>query len=193
MKNKKKIIFVHGYGGVEGEDSWPFWLAKEANLCGFDFIALSMPNPMCPEVSEWLNFLKKQNLKIDRDTYFVGHSLGCITITRFLEGLSPRTVAGGCVFIAGFCSLPKIPILSSFCVLPLDFAKVKKHALEFVSILSDNDHVIPTFETEDFSQKLGARIIVEHNKGHFRQDVKELPNILKSILDMDLIREKLKR
>jgi uncharacterized protein len=192
MKNKKKIVFVHGHGGVD-EGSWPYWLAREAVLCGFDFVSLAMPNPMYPEVSEWVSFLKEQKIKVDKDTYFVGHSLGCITIARFLEGLSPRIVAGGCVLIAGFSSLPKIPLLSEFCFLPLDFSKVKKHAREFVCILSDNDHVISRTETEEFGKKLGARIIVEHNKGHFRHEVKELPSVLNTILEMELVKEKLKR
>lgn len=192
MKNKKKIVFVHGHGGVEGE-SWPYWLDREATRCGFDFIALSMPNPMYPQVSEWVGFLKEQEIKVDKDTYFVGHSLGCITIARFLESLSPRTVAAGCILISGFSSLPNIPLLSDFCLLPLDFSKVKKHAKEFVCILSDNDHVIPPEETEEFSRKLGARTIVEHDKGHFRYDVKELPSVLNTILEMELVREKLKR
>ena len=87
--------------------------------------------------------------------------------------------------VAGFCSLPKVPLLSDFCDLPLDFSEVKKHAAEFVVIMSDNDHFIPCADSEDLARRLGARVIVENKKGHFKEDIKELPSVLNTILEMD--------
>ena len=183
----KKIIFVPGFGlsaPLEVGD-WPDWLAKETRKCGFEFNLLSMPDIMYPEVDQWLAFFNKQNIEIDDDTYFVGHSLGCITIARFLEKLPSKKVARGCIFISGFCSLPPIPFLSDFCTLPIDFSEVKKHAREFVSIVSDNDHVIPPKLSEELSKKVGAWNITEHNKGHFTTGVKKIPSVLNVILEMD--------
>lgn len=194
MTRKKKIIFVHGYGlGVPLEASdWPRTLARGLERYGFDFQILSMPDPVYPEVSEWLNFLKKQKIKVDLDTYFIGHSLGCITIARFLETLPTGQVAGGCVLVSGFCSLPQIPLLADFCNLPLDYDKVKKHAREFVMVASDNDHLIPLSASEELGQKLGARMVVEHNKlGHFVTGVKEIPSLLNIILEMDQMRKEI--
>ena len=192
--NKKQVIFVPGFGlsAPLETDDWADWLAKETRKCGFDFKLLSMPDIMYPEVDQWLSFLEKQNIEIDNNTYFVGHSLGCITIARFLEKLPAKSIARGCIFIAGFCSLPKIPLLSGFCSLPLDFSKVKKHAREFVSIISDNDHVISNDLSKEFSQKLGARTVVEHNKGHFTTGVKEVHSVLNVILEMDQMNEEKK-
>jgi predicted alpha/beta hydrolase family esterase len=109
-----------------------------------------------------------------------------------LEKLPAKSIARGCIFIAGFCSLPKIPLLSDFCSLPLDFSKVKKHAREFVSIVSDNDRVIPKDLSEEFSEKLGAWTITEHNKGHFTSGVKKIPSVLNVILEMDQMNEEKK-
>ena len=110
--NKKQVIFVPGFGlsAPLEIDDWSGWLADETRKCGFDFKLLSMPDIMYPEVDQWLSFLEKQNIDIDNNTYFVGHSLGCITIARFLEKLPSKSIARGCIFIAGFCSLPKIPL-----------------------------------------------------------------------------------
>jgi predicted alpha/beta hydrolase family esterase len=188
---KKKVIFVPGFTGVDG-NGWPDWLGRELTKYGFEFSLLPMPNVMCPEVHEWLDFLIEQKIKVNKDTYFIGHSLGCITIARFLEKLSPKKVCGGCIFVSGFCSLPPVPLLADFCTLPLDFAKVKNHILESIVVLSDNDHIIPRFFSEEFSERLGARIIVEHNKGHFTGGVKTLPSVLDSILEIEQMKEEMR-
>ncbi|MEI6191311.1 MAG: alpha/beta hydrolase [bacterium] len=189
--SKKQVIFVPGFGlsAPLEIDDWSGWLAEETRKCGFDFKLLSMPDIMYPEIDQWLSFLQEQNIEIDNNTYFVGHSLGCITIARFLEKLPSKSVARGCIFVAGFCSLPKIPFLSDFCNLPLDFSEVKKHAREFVSIISDDDHVISKDLSEEFSEKLGAWTITEHNKGHFTSGVKKISSVLNVILEMDQMNE----
>ncbi len=192
---RKKIIFVHGYGlgsPLEVGD-WPDLLSKELAPHGFDFNILSMPNPILPTVSEWLSFLNKQKISINKNTYFVGHSLGCITIARFLEKISGEKMVRGCIFVAGFCSLPpEIPLLPKFCSLPLDFSEVKKHSQEFVVISSDNDNFVPSYLSKEFAERLGARMITEHNKGHFLQNVKKIPSVLNSILEMDQMNDEAK-
>jgi uncharacterized protein len=184
MRNKKRVFFVPGITGID-DGGWPGWLDREFTKSGFEFRILQMPDIMYPEVHQWVDFLIEQNIKVDKNTYFIGHSLGCITIARYLETLQSGKKAGGCVFVAGFCSIPSIPLLSRFCTLPLDFSKVKEHAEDFVVVLSDNDHIIPQINSEELAGKIGARIIIEHNKGHFRSDTKELHSVLNSILEMD--------
>jgi len=188
MINKKQVIFVTGFSETDGE-GWPNWLAQKFTENGFEFKLLLMPDPMYPEVSEWVGFLKEQNLEINQHTYFVGHSLGCITIARFLETLPENVIAGGCIFVSGFCSLPKIPLLASFCILPLDFSEVRKHAREFVVISSDNDHYVPMSYGAELAGKLGAKFIVEPRKGHIESDIKKLPSALNSVLEMDQVRD----
>jgi predicted alpha/beta hydrolase family esterase len=48
-------------------------------------------------------------------------------------------------------------------------------------IFSDNDPDVPLSDAELFKEKLGAEIIVEHEKGHFDDDagVKELESVLR--------------
>jgi predicted alpha/beta hydrolase family esterase len=182
------VIFVQGYGDYT-DGVWPGWLSQELKKTGFDFSYLEMPNVMCPEVSEWLDFLRVQKIKVNRDTYFVGHSLGCITIARYLEALPEKALIGGCVMVSGFCSIPKVPLLSDFCDLPLDYEKVKAHSENFVMIISDNDHLIPRVDSEELASKLGAEIIVEYGKGHFKSDVKEVHSVLNIIFEWDQMRE----
>ena len=186
MKSKKKVIFVHGVGGLDA-GGWPYWLGRELLKYNFEYKILLMPDPMYPLVDEWLNYIREQNIIVDENTYFVGHSLGCITIARYLEELSKENVAGGCVLVAGFssCSILAGPLLLEFCNRPLDFLKIKNQAKEFNVIISDNDKLIPSVLSEEFAKKLDAKIIFKHNMGHFQEDVLELPCVLNSILEMD--------
>lgn len=187
MSNKKKVFFVQGHGISSPTEvtDWPSELGRELNKNGFDFIPLTMPNPMYPDVHEWLNYLNLQNIQIDENTYFVGHSLGCITLCRYLEKLAGNSVAGGCVFVAGFSSFPDIPLLRDFCILPLDFSEVKKHSKNFVVVISDNDHVINPALSREFAAKLEAEIIMEHKKGHFIAGTRKIPSVLEFIIKID--------
>ena len=194
MIRQKKVIFVHGYGiaaPLEPED-WPSTLGRELERNGFSFELLRMPEATCPQVQEWLTFLDKKNISVNEDTYFVAHSLGCITTVRFLESLPAEKVAGGCVFVSGFCSLPQIPLLKEFCNSPLDFAKAKKQAQEFVSVISDDDRIIPPALSQELAEKLGARVVVEHKRGHFISGLNEVPSILNIILEMAQMAEERK-
>lgn len=190
MKKSGLVIFVQGYGDYS-EGVWPVWLGRELKKQGFDYINVEMPDPMFPEVQAWLAALEKVKNKLTERTYFVGHSLGCITIARFLERLPLTKRVGGCVFVSGFDSIPKIPFLSNFCSGPLNFELVRSHTDEVVVILSDNDHLVPRQDSEDFAARLGARVIVEHGKGHFKDDVSKIESVLNSILEMDQMKQEL--
>jgi len=192
MTNRRKVIFVQGHGMSSPTEvnDWPFQLGQALKKYDIDFIHLAMPNPMYPEVNEWVNFLNQQKFDVDLDTYFVGHSLGCITIARFLEKLPEKNIAGGCVMVSGFCSFPEVPVLQEFCTRPLDFSLVKKHSRDFVMVVSDNDRVIPPSFSEELASKLGAKVIVEHKKGHFVTGTKEIPSVLNSILEIGKIKKK---
>ena len=63
---------------------------------------------------------------------------------------------------------------------PVNFEKVKSHLLKIVAIFSDNDPWVPLENQDDFKNKLGSDIIIEHNRGHFSgsDGVKELPVVL---------------
>ena len=55
-----------------------------------------------------------------------------------------------------------------------------------IAVFSDDDPDVPMSDSRLFKEKLNAKIITEHNKGHFSDDagVKELPVILNEILKM---------
>lgn len=47
----------------------------------------NLPDTNNPKVTNWMHTLKNSFDNIDEDTYFIGHSLGCSAILRFLKDL----------------------------------------------------------------------------------------------------------
>ena len=55
-----------------------------------------------------------------------------------------------------------------------------------MAIFSDNDPFVPLNDSKIFKNKLNAKIIIEHKKGHFdpSSGVRKLPSALKSLLSI---------
>lgn len=128
----------------------------------------------------------------DENTYFVGHSIGCQTILRYLESLPADKKVGGAVFVAGWFTLMNSEteeekrIGKPWLETPIDMEKVKQHTRKFFAVFSDNDDVVPSNNKKLFEKTLNAETAVEHNKGHFSGDDKitKLPSVLKTLLKM---------
>lgn len=181
----KRVFLVHGWDGAP-DNHWFPWLSWELKARGFAVDALTMPNAAHPKVSEWIVALTDAVGRPDRDTYFVGHSLGCIAIARYLGTLPPRARVGGCVFVAGFSGDINIPEITEFYSLPFDPAAARRHCDKFVCIFSDNDHAVPFSRSLDFAKQLGAKTILEKGKDHFCTDdgVSALPSAFAAVLSL---------
>lgn len=98
----KRAIIIHGFKG-KPDTNWKPWLKKELETRGFNVEVPEMPNTEHPDVSEWVNKLNKTVGKMDGEqVYLIGHSLGCITILKYLEALSEDQKIKASVFVAGF-------------------------------------------------------------------------------------------
>lgn len=184
----KRVFIIHGWEGTPDE-GWLPWLKSELQKRGFKVNVPAMPNTNEPKIGTWVPYLKKQVGKINEDTLLVGHSMGCQTILRYLEGLSKNSKVGGVVLVAGFVNLENLTkeekvIAEPWLTTSIDLEKAKTHTDNITSIFSSNDSWVPLSDSEIFKKKLGAKIIVMKNKGHFSGDdgIKKLPAVLKEIL-----------
>ncbi len=188
---QKRVFIIHGWDGYPEEGCFP-WLKKELEKKDFKVFNPAMPEPLSPRIDIWTNFLGEQIGNPDKNTFLLGHSIGAQTILRYLESLEESAEIGGVVMLAGWVNLTSAayeteedakiakPWLESF----INWEKVKKRTNKFVGIFSDNDPLVPFADSKIFKEKLGAEIIVEHNKGHFSgsDGIKELPSALEAIL-----------
>ncbi len=175
----KRVFIIHGWGG-RSDIGWLLWLQQELKKKGFEAHGLNMPHTDNPVVSEWLGAIKKAVGTVDEDTYFVGHSLGCISICRFLEQQNNK--AGGVVLVAGFKEL-KVPELLEFGKDPIDFESLNKKIKHRVTVASDDDDMVPAKRTHDFALALDSKEIIEHNQEHFTECM-TLPVVLQELIRM---------
>lgn len=186
----KRVFIVHGWGGSPQEGWFP-WLKSELEDKGFVVKIPSMPDTENPKIETWIPHLSKVVGDVDENTFFVGHSIGCQTIMRYLEALPANKKVGGAIFVAGFLTLMNLPeeekdTAKPWLQTPIDTEKVKQHSNKFIAIFSDNDAVVPFNNKQLFEQKLNAKTIVEHEKGHFSgsDGITQLPIALQSVLNI---------
>jgi len=98
---KKRIFIAHGWDG-HPEEGWFPWLKKELEMKGFEVYVPQLPEAGSPRIHNWVPKLAEVVGTADENTYFVGHSMGCQTIARYLETLPEGVKIGGAVFVAGF-------------------------------------------------------------------------------------------
>jgi uncharacterized protein len=179
-----RVIIVHGWGGSSKSDFLP-WVKKELEKLGYEVIVPDMPDPDNPKIETWVPYLTKIISKPRKTDIFVGHSVGCQTVLRFLETLSENQKVDKVILIApwgiGLTNLEEgeDEIAKPWLETPIDFKKVKSKAKVFIALFSDNDPFVSLQENKKmFEVELEAEVLIEHNKGHFNNMPKERPVIL---------------
>ena len=146
-----------------------------------------MPDSDNPKIKEWVNFLSKSVKQLDEKTFFIGHSIGCQTILRYLEKTNKKIA--GCVFVAGWFDLKEDcyegeeekEIARPWINISIDFEKVKRTCNNFLAIFSNNDPCVNLSQSKIFKEKLGAEIMIKNKQEHF-DSVKKIKEIVEFIL-----------
>ena len=185
----KRIFIIHGWD-FNPKINWYPWLKKELENKNYKVIVPEMPNTSEPKIIEWVAHLKKIVGNLDENTYFVGHSMGCQTIMRYLEKENYKGKIGKIVFVAGWFNLDNLEgeeveeIAKPWLNTPINLDKVKQKINKLVVFLSSNEPYNCLEENSKiFKEKLNAKIIVLKNKGHFTEDegVTKIPEILEEL------------
>ncbi len=187
---QKRVFIVHGWGDYPQKD-WLPWLKERLEDVDFEVSIPAMPNPNEPTIDAWIRYLASEVGTPDQDTYFVGHSIGCQTILRYLETIDASI--GGAVFVAGWFTLSDLEteeekiIGKPWIETPIDFAHVRRICSKMIAIFCDDDPVVP-FEPNRaaYREHLNPTFVIEHSKGHFTADdgATELPSALQAVLEM---------
>lgn len=166
---KKRLFIIHGYEGSP-HANWLPWLKREAEKNGFEVFVPALPNPNKPILEHWLNCLQEVVDKVDRNTYFIGHSLGCATILRFLQRQTGTSQAGGVVLVAGFAEPISLSELNGFTSGDWDDKRIINAAHKITIINSDDDPLVPLVVGERMRDRFGAKLVVMHGAGHISED-----------------------
>lgn len=182
---KKRVYIIHGWGGSP-KSNWIPWLKSELEKKGFEVITPAMPNSDKPTIEEWVGYLKDIIKSPNRNTILVGHSIGCQAIMRYVESLSDKVKIGGMVLVAGFFTLKAFSardeeaIADPWNETPMDTDKIKSKTAKITTIFSTNDPFVYVTDSKIFEEKLGAKIMIEKELGHFDESKYEV--ILSEVL-----------
>lgn len=192
IDSMNKIYIVHCWDGTK-DDGWYPWIDKKLSEKGNKVYRFNMPNTDTPTIEEWTSFLDKQVDKLDENTFFIGHSIGCQTIMRYLEGKDINKI-GGILFVAPWLALLKEAVSDEesfntakpWLTEPINFEKIKKITNNINCIFSDDDYFVSIDQKDEFKKLLNANTIVVSGKGHISQDdnVFELDEILDECIKM---------
>lgn len=191
----KKAIIVHGWDGNPNEPMHA-WLAGELRARGYEVVVPRMPDPETPVIENWITKLKEV-ANPSAETVFVGHSVGCQAVLRFVETFAPEIKIKGIVLVAPWMELDATTIEEEgeeikeiarpWMETPINFQKIKTHAEHVTAIFSDNDPYVQLTQKDVFERELGAKTIVLHEFGHFTEsdNVSEVQVLLDAILALE--------
>ena len=181
-----KIYIVHCWDGTK-DDGWYPWLDEKISSDDNRVIRFNMSDTEHPKIKEWVSELDKQVDSIDENTYFIGHSIGCQTILRYLENKNTEKI-GGILFVAPWLDLLDYAIedeesyntAKPWLTKPIDFNKIKEFTNNINCIFSDDDYFVSIDQKDKFKELLNANTVVVSGKGHISQDdgIYELKEIL---------------
>ena len=187
-----KIYIVHCWDGTKN-DGWYPWLDKKISNTDNEVIRFNMPDTANPKIKEWVSELEKQVSELDENTYFVGHSIGCQTIMRYLEKQDVKNI-GGILFVAPWLDLlteavsdeESYNIAQPWLNNPIDFEKIKNSTNKITCIFSDDDYFVALEQERKFKEILNAKTIIVKEKGHISAEdgVEELEDIYNALIDI---------
>ena len=180
----EETVIIHLYEGSP-EYCWYPNTRQELEELGFVVHVPKMPDPNHPRQDKWVTTLRETVRNPNRDAYLIGHSIGAVTILRYLEELPESKKIGGVVLVAGFIDDMGYEIFSNFFTRPLDFSRIRNKADHFTVIISDDDPYIDMKYGHELSEKLNGELIIKRGMQHMSQGFDSLPDVAIAIREME--------
>lgn len=184
-----RVFIVHGLGEFP-ESGWFPWLKDELRKRKLEVYIPHMPDSDFPKIEKWISYLDKCVGKIDEETHFIGHGMGCQAIMRYLEKADGK--CGGVLFVAGWIKLKELMgednaevICTPWLQTPINYDKVRSKARKFVAIFSDDDPYADQSNADMFKSLLCAKVVIDRQRGHFTEAdcVMSLHSALREIVE----------
>jgi len=185
----KRAVFIHGWGGFP-EEGWRPWLKEQLEQAGWQVINPAMPDTDMPTQDKWLAKLSEDIGELDGETYLIGHSLGGITILRYLESLPDNKSIGGAVLIAGFANDLTYDgykgELTNFFTSPINWDRINSACPKFFVLYSRGDSWVDESNYHELKEKLHAKGELQNGFKHYSGDdgITELPIALTTLEEM---------
>lgn len=162
----RQVYVLHGYS-ASVDDHWFKSLKQQLEDDHTHVTLITFPDSKHPDAEQWQHSLDREIPVIDQNSYFVAHSLGVITLLKFLER-HQTTDIGGMVLVSGFSKpIQGFDALDEFIVKShVDVSKLSKIKHKHVFI-SSNDSIVPMSYSVELAQQLNSAYTVIPDAGHF--------------------------
>ena len=161
----KNIYIIHGFDASSTRHWFP-WLNKFLTDKGAITESIDMPTPAQPDCRTWLSFLSERITRISSNTYFVAHSLGCITTLRYLQTLGAPI--GGVVLVSGFDQpIPGFSFLDAFTATSLDYNLLSRIIPNRAVVSAMDDPIVPHEFSRSFAERFDAVFYETKTGGHY--------------------------
>ena len=183
--SNKKVFLIHGFQGTPN-GGWRPYLMSELEKHDVYACALSMKNPDEPQLSQWLEEIKRRGDYNPKDEiYLIGHSLGGTTILRYIEQFDCKNIKG-VVIASAPCHQNKNEKIQNFLETDLNWSIMKNKVSNVVVIHGSDDPNVSMSDAEEIAKELGGKLIVIPNGKHLNGSAgfTQLPEALSALTEM---------
>ena len=187
----KKIYMVHCWDGNR-DDGWYPWLDENISDENVKVYRFNMPDTNNPKIDAWVSYLSEQVKDLDSETYFVGHSIGCQTIMRYLQDKDIKI--GGILFVAPWLELLPEAVSDKESLItatpwlntPICFDNIRNICDNITCIFSDNDYFVPLEQESEFKKLKKKKTIIVNGMGHISIDdgIEELEEAYNALMEI---------
>ncbi|MCK8605780.1 alpha/beta hydrolase [Leuconostoc citreum] len=159
----EKIFLIDGYGGSPKEN-WLDWVGRNLEN-KFQINKIFIDKPDVAEVQKFDNALVSQITEVE-SSYFISHSLGCVTLLRYLINI--KQVPKGIILVSPFDQhVPGFDIFDEFFV-HASLEILNLESSKSIIISSMNDTIIPFKYSQEVAEKLRIPFTLLPTGAHFR-------------------------
>ncbi|MCE0495211.1 RBBP9/YdeN family alpha/beta hydrolase [Vibrio salinus] len=187
------VYIIHGFM-ASTEDHWFRWLQNKLRQRNITVKIVNLPDSHSPEPDKWQAALRKEMNILSKNSIFIAHSLGCVTLLKYLQSSLFNDHIGGMILVSGFTEqLPSLPQLNSFVTEQIHFKKIISQVPRRIVINSDQDSIVPGHLSRELADNLSARLVTISNGGHFLSEdgytcFPKLYNLLKKMINNIIIK-----
>ncbi|MBQ8424470.1 MAG: alpha/beta hydrolase [Clostridia bacterium] len=164
----KNYFIIHGTYGHNKENWFP-WLENKLKEQGYEVFNFNYPTPEGHNFENWSKVLDKVKDKINNESVFVCHSIGCVFLAKYC--LSNNIRIGKCIFVSGcnnYYFLEDFDKINKFMYTD-EINKFINLCNERICIYSKDDPYIKIDALESFAQSINAKKIIYEKAGHFNE------------------------
>lgn len=161
------VFIFHGTAGHPKENWFP-WLKEKLEEKSCKVFIPQFPTPEGQSLGAWFKVLDGYRQYINKDTIFIGHSLGGIFLLRLLEKLEHPVKAA--LFVGtpiGVRPIKNYDNDNDFSGFSFNWKNIRSKSNQFVVFHSDNDPYVSLGNGEQLTKELGVELTFIPNAGHF--------------------------